>query len=218
MARYEGLAAWYDEFRPALRPHESGVLERLLGHGTARCLDLACGSGVALPILAELGWSVVGVDIADDLLELARRRGIGEILRADVTALPFPDASFDAAVSIWTHTDVDDFSALLREAVRVLKPGARFVYLGAHPCFVGPHSTFVGAEGIPLLHPGYRRTGRYLDAPGIQPEGVRARVGATHLPLGLFLQAFLDTSLTVETVEEPDDREYPYTIAVAARR
>ncbi len=47
-ARYDGLAAWYEEFRPALSDYESEALERLLGPGDGRCLDLGCGTGVAL--------------------------------------------------------------------------------------------------------------------------------------------------------------------------
>jgi hypothetical protein len=41
-----------------------------------------------------------------------------------------------------------------------------------------------------------------------------------HLPLGLFLQSFLDAGFTVEAVEEPlhEGREYPYTLALRCRR
>jgi hypothetical protein len=100
----------------------------------------------------------------------------------------------------------------------VLRPGAPLVYFGAHPCFVGPHSRFLAGEGVPILHPGYRETARYNDAPGISPEGVRARVGASHLPLGLFLQMFLDAGFRLEHLDEPGDREYPYALAMRWRR
>jgi SAM-dependent methyltransferase len=216
-ARYDGLAAWYDEFRPALSGDESAALERLLGPGLGRCLDLGCGTGVALKSLQRLGWSVVGTDVSEDLLEIARRRGM-QTVRASAEALPFDDASFDAAVSIWTHTDVDDFPALLGELARVLRSGAPFVYIGAHPCFVGPHSRFFGATGVPELHGGYARAGRYDDGPAIRHEGVRARVGATHLPLGLFVQAFLDAGFTVERFEEHGADEYPFVLALRCRR
>jgi SAM-dependent methyltransferase len=217
VARYDGFAAWYEEFRPALREHEAAAIERLLGAGPGRCLDLACGNGVAVPVLAGLGWSPVGVDVSAELLELARGRG-ATVVRADVTALPFEDGSFDAALSVWSHTDVDDFAGLLREAGRALRPGAPFVYLGAHPCFIGPHSTFLGAIGVPELHAGYSTTGRYDTAPGIRPEGVRARVGATHLTLAGFLQAFPDAGLALERLEELADDDYPYMVALRARR
>ena len=219
-ARYDTVADWYETFKPALPDSERAVLERLLGRGTGRCLDLGCGSGVAIPFLLELGWHVVGVDPSEEMLRRARGRG-GEIVRATGESLPFEDASFDAAVSIWTHTDADDFPAIVREAARVLKEGAPFVYIGGHPCFVGPHSRFVGAEGVPVFHAGlYRRVGRYDDAPGVSPDGLRARVGAMHLPLEQLIQAFPDAGFRIERFEELEasDRDYPYMIALLCRR
>ena len=47
---------------------------------------------------------------------------------------------------------------------------------------------------------------------------MRTRVGATHLPLGLFLQTFLDAGLGLELIEEPDEREYPFGLALRWRR
>lgn len=217
-ARYDAVADWYETFKPSLPDSEVDVLERFLGRGSGRCLDLGCGSGVAIPFLSKLGWSVVGVDPSEEMLRRARRHG-AEMVQARGEVLPFEDASFDAAVSIWTHTDADDFAAILREGARVLRDGAPFVYVGAHPCFVGPHSRFVGAEGVPVLHEGYyRRVGRYEAAPGVSPDGLRARVGATHLPLGLLIQAFPDAGLRIERFEELEGREYPYMVALLCRR
>jgi ubiquinone/menaquinone biosynthesis C-methylase UbiE len=78
-----------------------------------------------------LGWSVTGVDVSADQLRLARER-VGdevELVQADATELPFADKTFDAALLAFTHTDVDDFEGLVREAARVLHPGARLVYV-----------------------------------------------------------------------------------------
>jgi len=218
-ARYDGYAEWYKGFRPAMHTEELEALERLLGAGNGRCLDLGCGTGLAAAAVAELGWSVVGVDISRDLLATAESRGL-EVLEASADALPFEDGSFDAAVSFWTHTDVDDFPGALREVARVLRPGAPFVYVGCHPCFVGPHSVFVGAVSVPEFHPGYRPTRRYdASAPGVaNPDGVRARVGGVHLTLHDFFDAFTAAGLRVERFEELGERDYPHIVAVKARR
>jgi SAM-dependent methyltransferase len=218
--RYDGFAEWYDrEFATA--PLATAVREavvRLLGEGRGRrLLDVCCGTGAHSAVYAEHGWVVTGIDVSEDQLRLARERGI-DVVHADAAAMPFDDASFDAAVSTWMHTDVDDFAAVLREIARVLPAGTPFVYLGAHPCFVGPHSRFPAAEGIPTLHSGYRRTERYTQSPGTRPGGLRERVGATHLPLGLWFQSFLDAGFSIEHFEEPGDREYPYTVALRCRR
>jgi SAM-dependent methyltransferase len=215
-AHYDGVAEWYGDFRPSLNEEELVALRRFLGPGRGRCLDLGCGTGVAIPELTRLGWSVVGIDVSEAMLRRARQH-CAELHRASAESVPFEDKSFDAAVSLWLHTDVDDFPAILREAARVLRLGAPLVYIGAHPCFVGPHSRFIAAEGVPELHPGYRCTGRYDAGPAINPNGLRARVGATHLPLGLFVQAFIDAGFQVEALEELGAREYPYEIALRCR-
>jgi SAM-dependent methyltransferase len=218
-ARYDGYAEWYEEFRPAMSADELDALQRLLGRGEGRCLDLGCGTGLAAAAVTELGWSVVGVDISKDLLAAAASRGV-EVLEASADALPFENGSFDAAVSFWTHTDIDDFPTAMREAARVLRPNAAFVYVGCHPCFVGPHSVFVGAVSVPEFHPGYRPTRRYdASAPGVaNPDGVRARVGGVHLTLHDFFDAFSTAGLRVERFEELGDRDYPHIVALRARK
>ena len=203
---------------PALPKDEVDVLRRFLGRGRGRCLDLGCGTGNAIAALNRLGWTVIGVDLSDAMLNRApERANDAELIQAPAEALPFDDSTFDAGVSLWTHTDVDDFSAVLQEAARVLRPEAPFVYMGAHPCFVGPHSRFIAGEGVPTLHRGYRRAERYDSGPAISPDGLRARVGATHLPLGLFIQAFLDTGFQILSFEEVGIREYPYSVALHCR-
>jgi SAM-dependent methyltransferase len=217
VTRYDRHVEWYESFRPSLSDDEADALRRMLGPGRGRCLDIGCGTGVAIPELTRLGWTVVGVDASEEMLSRARTFGV-ELHRAPGETLPFDDASFDAAVSIWTHTDVEDFRPIVDEAVRVLRPRAPFLYIGAHPCFVGPHSRFIAAEGVPTLHEGYRRTERYDGGPAIGPDGLRARVGATHLPLGLFIQTFLDAGFQIEGFEELGAREYPHAVALGCRQ
>jgi SAM-dependent methyltransferase len=216
-ARYDGLADWYEATLLG-DPVVPDTACRLLGTGPGRLLDVGCGTGFHTVRFTEMGWSVVGVDPSDDQLRLARGRGL-EVVRGLGEELPFADGEFDAAVSLWTHTDVDDFAAVCGETARVLKPGAPFVYVGIHPCFVGPHSLYVAGEGVPELHRDwYRRAGRYEDAPGVTPQGLRARVGASHLPLAEFLQTFLDAGFVLERVEEPGSWDFPIAIAIRCRR
>jgi SAM-dependent methyltransferase len=219
MARYDGIAEWYD--RDVLGDtHDPGreAVARLLGPGSGRLLDVGCGTGAHSAPLTELGWQLVGVDISADMLGLARDRGL-EAVHADARRLPFDDRSFDAAVSLWTHTDVDEFEKVVGEVARILRPGAPFVYTGVHPAFVGPHSSFLFAQGTPELHPVYLGEGRYgLEAPGVESRtGLRAKVGAVHLTLDTFLNAFLSSGLTLEHFEELALVGEPYPFAVALR-
>lgn len=220
-ARYDGVADWYD-LHLAPGPEMRGIVEDFVGPGTGTCLDLCCGTGFHLESLLGLGWAVTGVDISSDQLRLARRR-VGrrvELLEADAADLPFADASFDLVFSAFAHTDVDDFSAVVGEIARVLRAPGCFVFFGPHPCFVGPHSEFVEAKGVPTLHAGYRRPGRYSGGPGISPTGLRAKVGAVHLPLGDLLQTVIDAGFVLDRFAEPvtRNREYPHWLAFRARR
>jgi ubiquinone/menaquinone biosynthesis C-methylase UbiE len=220
-ARYDGIADWYDsEFQPSPLESETWrTLVRLLGEGTGSLIDVGCGTGAYTASLPGLGWKATGVDVSEDMLRRAGAKGVHTV-HADATSLPFADASFDAAISVFTNTDFDDLAAVVREIARVLRPAAPLVYLAVHPCFVGPHSVYDPAGGVPQLHPGwYRRAGRYTEAPGIwRASGVRIRVGATHLPLGLFLQTFLDAGFRLERIEEPEELEYPFGLALRWRR
>jgi SAM-dependent methyltransferase len=221
MARYDGIAEWYDrDFLSGTHDPGREASARLLGRGTGRLLDVGCGTGAHSAPLAELGWHLVGVDISADMLRLARERGL-EVVNADARRLPFGEHSFDAAVSLWTHTDADEFGAVVGEVARVLRPNAPFVYVGVHPAFVGPHSRFMFARGTPELHAGYVDEGRYgLEAPGVAShEGLRAKVGAVHLTLESFLKAFLSAGLTLERFEELalEAETYPFAIALRWR-
>jgi SAM-dependent methyltransferase len=217
--RYDGLAGWYDREvrRLGLTATATGALARLLGPGAGGCLDLGCGSGIAVPVLAGLGWRVVGVDLSVDQLHMARRHVGGvPLVQADAAALPFDDGSFEAVVSLLTHTDLDDPEGAVAEAARVLRPGGRLVYVGIHPCFATP---FVERRpsGTHLLHPGYRERGWRRDGPGFG-QGIRPRVGVNHLPLADLVGAFLSAGLTLTHLEEPGDEDYPFLIALGLQR
>lgn len=103
-----------------------------------RVLDIGSGPGfLAREMAREVGpgGAVHGVDVSQDMLAIARRRppdqGSAPVAfhLADVRALPFPDASFDAAVSTQVYEYVDDMPAALAEARRVLRPGGRLLVL-----------------------------------------------------------------------------------------
>lgn len=215
-ARYDGIADWYDRVCTG-SPAAGAIARRLLGSSRGTLLDVGCGTGAHTIQFAEDGWQTVGVDISVDQLRVARGRGL-DVVEADAAALPFEDASFDAVLSMWTHTDIDHFAAALGEIARGLRAGGTFVYVGGHPCFVGPHATFAGAQGVPNLHSGYRTPGRYERGPGVVPDGLRAKVGAVHRPLDELVQGFVDAGFSLSHFEEAGHDEYPFILALRWRR
>src|SRR5918911_375467 len=122
-ARYDAVAEWYErEFVPS-EPYaeQREVVLQLLGRGAGRLLDVGCGGAAHAVAYQAAGWQVTGVDVSAEQLRFARGRGI-DVVEADATGLPFADATFDAAVSTFLHTDVADFPAVVREVARVLRP------------------------------------------------------------------------------------------------
>jgi demethylmenaquinone methyltransferase / 2-methoxy-6-polyprenyl-1,4-benzoquinol methylase len=104
-------------------------------------LDVAAGTGdltfeLARRVLA--GGRAVGLDFAEPMLDIARRKAANReghvtFVRADARALPYSDASFDAVTCAFGIRNVDDRLAMLREMVRVVKPGKNVVILELTP-------------------------------------------------------------------------------------
>ena len=105
-------------------------------HG--RIADLCCGTGdlVFHLVKTDPSLEVVGVDFTPAMLAGARARakredraGRAQFLEGDVTRLRFEDASFDGATMGFSMRNVVDVVGTLKEARRILRPGARFVNL-----------------------------------------------------------------------------------------
>jgi len=100
-------------------------------HEGDRVIDLACGTGILGRLAAEKAGrsgSVVGVDLNAGIIEEAKRHpptsGAGlELIQGDVTALDYPDASFDVAFCQQGLQFFPNKLAALKEIRRVLTPG-----------------------------------------------------------------------------------------------
>lgn len=114
----------------AIRPGGLELTEHAVGLAglapPARVLDVGCGTGATVEHLARRhGLRAVGVDPSRLLLTAGESRG--RLLRAEAGALPFADASWDAAVCECVLSLLDDLDAALDELARVLRPGAALI-------------------------------------------------------------------------------------------
>ncbi|MBV8489608.1 MAG: bifunctional demethylmenaquinone methyltransferase/2-methoxy-6-polyprenyl-1,4-benzoquinol methylase UbiE [Candidatus Eremiobacteraeota bacterium] len=126
------LTAGFDE---RWRRRAIGLLDAPKG-GTV--LDLCCGTGDLVFHLLRVDPSlhVTGADFCEPMLVRARERAAAipaaseaSFVEGDAMALPFADATFDGATMGFSLRNVVDLDQVLREVLRVLKPGARFVNL-----------------------------------------------------------------------------------------
>ena len=214
-ARYDGLAEWYDEYNGPAAEHHATELLRLLGPGSGPCLDLGCGTGLYFEAIRASGRTPVGLDRSGDQLRLARGRD-HRVLQADAAALPFADRAFPTVTALWVSTDVDDFTGVLTEVARILRPGGLLVFYGVHPCFNGP-CIENRDDGGRIVHANYRSAGWHTDAPW-WGENIRRRVGMRHLPLAELVDAFIRAGLAIDHVAEPGEQAVPYILAVRAVR
>jgi SAM-dependent methyltransferase len=215
-AAYDQIADWYADYvlREAhgFTARAGTALRQVLGRGGGTCWDVACGTGAYAGTIRELGWTPVGTDISAG--QLRHAAGHLPVAVADATRPPIRPASVPAVVSLVCHTDVDDYPALCRAAATALVAGGRFAHVGVHPCFTGAFADRADPDRV-VLGPGYWRRERRFEA--WSPHGVRARVGAVHLPLSDLVGAVTAAGLLLDTVVEVGEPT-PDVLAIGAHR
>ena len=113
---------WYRWVEAALSFIEAGPV-----------LEVGCGRGRLLQPIAELGYSVVGVDWTMQMARHAGRISQQPVLRADGRTLPFPDAYFGTLITTFPAPYILERQTQ-REFARVIRPGGLWLWVDA-PAF-----------------------------------------------------------------------------------
>jgi ubiquinone/menaquinone biosynthesis C-methylase UbiE len=136
MALFDKKAVAYDDWCKTQVGHFVDSLEKNLMKEVAKpmmgenALDLGCGTGIYSYWLLEQGLSVTGVDISSEMLKVAKTKRDSEkiqFLQGDIYSLPFPNETFDLVVSNIVLEFTNNPKQVVKEALRVLKHGGRFV-------------------------------------------------------------------------------------------
>ncbi|MGH2953198.1 MAG: class I SAM-dependent methyltransferase [Solirubrobacterales bacterium] len=103
-----------------------------------RWLDVATGTGEVAVRAAQAGANATGLDLAPDLIEMARERAKDAGVEAafdvgDAESLPYEDASFDTVSSTFGVMFAPDQATAAGELARVCRPGGRLALLTWHP-------------------------------------------------------------------------------------
>lgn len=230
-AAYNAAADAYDDAANTFWPRFGrATVERLGLPAGARVLDVCCGSGASAIPAAEAvgpGGYVLGVDLAEELLALARAkaraRGLNNVdFRAgDMLDLRIRDASFDAVVCVFGIFFVPDMPAAVRALWRLVRPGGRLAVTTWGPRFFEPATTrFWSAvrEVRPELYRGFNPWDRICDPPslrallaegGVERAEVVAEAGSHPIPSPAAWWSAVEGSGYRGTLEllDPDDQE-----------
>jgi ubiquinone/menaquinone biosynthesis C-methylase UbiE len=130
------IPALYERYLGPLlfQPYAVNLADRLRDIRQGRILETAAGTGIATRAMAEAlpsAVEIVATDLNQAMLDLAATRLQAPNVKwqqADAQALPFEDAQFEAVVCQFGVMFLPNKQAAYREALRVLKPGGRFVF------------------------------------------------------------------------------------------
>lgn len=180
-ATYNAAADRYDDPANAFwERFGRRTVERLGLTPGARVLDVCCGSGAsALAAAAAVGptGSVLGVDLAANLLALARAKAAARGVRnaqfreGDLLALDLPADHFDAVVCVFGIFFVPDMPAAVRALWHFVRPGGRLAVTTWGPRFLEPAtSAFWNAvrDVRPDLHKGFHPWDRISDPASVE--------------------------------------------------
>ncbi|MEV6600834.1 methyltransferase domain-containing protein [Actinoplanes sp. NPDC051346] len=139
-------------------PHQAALIEKInsLVPAAAAILDLGCGTGVpTAKIFTESGHRVVGVDIAEGMLRLARDQvPAAEFIRTDLRELPDDLGPFGAVTAFFSLLMLSraDIEKTLARIAGWLEPGG---YLGLGMVNLDADSLPVEFMGVPVVVSGY---------------------------------------------------------------
>jgi 2-polyprenyl-3-methyl-5-hydroxy-6-metoxy-1,4-benzoquinol methylase len=208
---YDEIAEWYDTFvgsgwtpQDGFFPASTALMGEVRG---LRICDLACGQGRVARYLADQGAQVVGVDISEKLLDLARcyesaaPRGVTYV-HADVERTDaLQDERFDGVICNMALMDIPNLEPALRTVSRILRPGGWFVFSIIHPCYnPAPSGEQATSEGWVRTVSGYFTEGYWRSDTRTGPPG---KVGSYHRMLSTYVNALSAVGLTIERLAEP---------------
>jgi ubiquinone/menaquinone biosynthesis C-methylase UbiE len=140
---FNEMAGEYDNLKDLWYGYTFGEIERVLRSNFSLCtragpkptaLDVGCGTGIQSLVLAELGYRVEGIDIADNLVSVAERKlsaagyADAHFKHADATSLPFDDSVADVVNCCGpTLSFIPEWRTALQEISRCLKAGGKLL-------------------------------------------------------------------------------------------
>jgi ubiquinone/menaquinone biosynthesis C-methylase UbiE len=217
---WSSLADWFDAnqgdegdlwHRTLIYP---GIL-KVIGKVSGRdILDVGCGNGSLVRILARMGNRVTGVDGSPGIIEHAKSREAASPLGATYLASDAANLarletnSFDLVTTCMALMDMPDAAGAIKEMGRVVRRSGRCVMLFSHPCFDIPHgSSWLTEWGFGHTPTVSLRLERYRE---VFSEWLKWSITedyemlAHHRPLSWYFRAIREAGLAVTMLDEPE--------------
>lgn len=164
-----------EEIRERLKAYLPVLRESRAGEPRRPVLDVGCGRGELLQLLADEGREALGVDLNEEMVERSRAAGLKvELADAIAHLRSLPDGSLGAvtAIHVIEHLPLESILSLFEECSRVLAPGGVAIFETPNPenVIVGACNFYMDPTHIRPLHPSTMRF--FAEARGL----VRVRV------------------------------------------
>ncbi len=206
------VATWYDKHLTSKDTyHEKVILPNLLRlvepGKNETILDLACGQGYFARALTAKGARVIGLDISEELIAIAKQESadityhIGSAEKLDM----IPDTSIDKVIIVLAIQNIAHVARVFNEAERVLKEGGVFHIVMNHPAFRIPKQSSWEYDEQKKVQ--VRRIDQYISEsatsidmhPGMKdsPQTI-----SFHRPLQYYFKAFMKAGFVVDRLEE----------------
>ena len=211
-ASWGSVASWYDKhLNEADTYHEKVILpniSRLIDAESGdHILDIACGQGFFTRALAKTGAMVEGVDVAEELIAIAKAQS--PLIPYHVASAKnlgiFKDKTFNKALVSLSIQNIEHIEDMLKEASRILKSGGALHIVMNHPTFRIPKQSSWSYDD--KSHVQYRRVDQYLSNsntaiemhPGFSdsPQTI-----SFHRPLQFYFKALMKAGFVVSRLEE----------------
>ena len=190
--KFDELAQrWWDPNGPqkalhALNPARLGYVAERVQLRDAAVLDVGCGGGLLSEALAQAGAKVTAIDLAPNLLKVARLHGLESGIKVDYREMPVEalaeevQASFDAVTCMEMLEHVPDPASVIAACARLLKPGGQLFLSTLNRTPAAFALAIVGAEYVARVLP--KGTHQYRDF--IKPSELAKWLRAAGLELG----------------------------------
>ena len=173
IAKFEALAhRWWDresEFKPLhdINPLRVNWIDERVSLAGKKVLDVGCGGGLLSEALAQAGAKVTAIDLAPNLLKVARLHGLESGIKVDYREMPVEalaeqaPASFDAITCMEMLEHVPEPASIIEACAKLLKPGGRLFLSTLNRTPAAFALAIVGAEYVARVLP--KGTHQYRD-------------------------------------------------------